>query len=83
MIASTTKLDNEDVHVTVPDCNSVSATVIDDTRVECYPCSCNEGILWMIVSAIVFVCKEKSDLSARPNTIEMRGEPSLRRLWKG
>src|SRR6266850_2649328 len=35
------------------------------------------------VLVTVLICKEKSDLSARPSTIEMRGEPSLRQLWKG
>ena len=37
----------------------------------------------MTASATVFVCKEKSDLSARSSTIEVRGEPSPRQLWEG
>jgi len=65
------------------DCDSVSATMIDDARIKLYLRLHDKGVFWMTVLVTVLIRKGKSDLSARSSTIEMRGEPSLRQLWKG
>ena len=65
-----------DVSATALGCDSVFTTGIGDAGVGRYPCLCDKGIFWIIAFVAVVGYKEKSDLSARPSTIETRGEPS-------
>jgi len=76
MIASLAVSDSEDVSATMLGCNDVFATVIGDTGIDRCPCVCDRGIFLDNCPRDSNAYKEKSDLSTRPNAIEMRGEPS-------